>query len=155
MSWPIIIIILFVGLALIALEIVALPGGVSGILGGIMVALGIWQTYANHGATAGNITLITSIVVGIIMLVILMKSGTWKRFSLKEESDGQVNTVDSAIHVGSIGTTISRLAPAGKALFGDSIVEVHSDDGFIDENTAVEVTEIQGYQILVKTTSSD
>ena len=152
MSWPIIIIILFVGLALIALEIVALPGGVSGIFGGIMVALGIWQTYANHGATAGNITLITSIVVGIIMLV---KSGTWKRFSLKEESDGQVNTVDSAIHVGSIGTTISRLAPAGKALFGDSIVEVHSDDGFIDENTAVEVTEIQGYQILVKTTSSD
>ena len=155
MSWPIIIIILFVGLALIALEIVALPGGVSGIFGGIMVALGIWQTYANHGATAGNITLITSIVVGIIMLVTLMKSGTWKRFSLKEESDGQVNTVDSAIHVGSIGTTISRLAPAGKALFGDSIVEVHSDDGFIDENTAVEVTEIQGYQILVKTTSSD
>ena len=155
MSWPIIIIILFVGLALIALEIVALPGGVSGIFGGIMVALGIWQTYANHGATAGNITLITSIVVGIIMLVILMKSGTWKHFSLKEESDGQVNTVDSAIHVGSIGTTISRLAPAGKALFGDSIVEVHSDDGFIDENTAVEVTEIQGYQILVKTTSSD
>lgn len=155
MSWPIIIIILFVGLALIALEIVALPGGVSGIFGGIMVALGIWQTYANHGATAGNITLITSIVVGIIMLVILMKSGTWKRFSLKEESDGQVNTVDSAIHVGSIGTTISRLAPAGKALFGDSIVEVHSDDGFIDENTAVEVTEIQGYQILVKTTSGD
>ena len=150
MSWPIIIIIVLVGLALVALEIVALPGGVCGIIGGIMVAVGIWQTYASHGATAGNITLICSIVVGILMLVLLMKSSTWKRFSLKEESDSKVNQIDSTIKIGDCGTTLSRLAPAGKAQIGNEIVEVHSDGPFIDENKPIEVIEIQGYKIIVR-----
>lgn len=151
MSWPIIIIMLLVGLAMIALEIVALPGAISGICGGILVIIGVWQTYASHGSTAGNITLISSIVVGIVMLAILMKSGTWKRFSLKEESDGRVNQVNSStVQVGSVGKTLSRLAPAGKALIGGEIVEVHSNGEFIDENRDIEVVEIVGYQIIVK-----
>ena len=151
MTWPIIIIVLLVGLALIALEIVALPGFISGVCGGVLVMIGIWQTYANYGSTAGNITLISSIVVGIIMLAILMKSGTWKRFSLKEESDSKVNQVDNgAVHVGATGTTISRLAPAGKAIIGNEIVEVHSEGVFIEENQPIVVTDIEGYRILVK-----
>ena len=151
MSWPLIIIILIVGLALIALEIVALPGAICGICGGVMVVVGIWQTYATHGSLAGNITLISSIITGFIMLVILMKSGTWKRFSLKEESDSKVNQIDSvAIAPGAKGHTISRLAPAGKAIINGEIVEVHSDGIFIEENKEVEVTEVEGYKITVK-----
>ena len=151
MSWPVIIIILLVGLALIALEIVALPGAVSGICGGLLVIVGVWQTYAHYGAKAGNITLIASIFVGIIMLVILMKSGTWKRFSLKEESDSKVNQIDaSTITIGAKGKSISRLAPAGKALFGNELVEVHSEEGFIDEGEQIEVIDIEGYKIIVK-----
>lgn len=151
MSWPLIIIVLLVGLALVALEIVALPGGVSGIFGGILVVIGIWQTYAQYGSTAGNIVLIASIVVGIIMLTILMKSGTWKRFSLNEEIDSKTNVPDkSKIAVGSQGKSLTRLAPSGNALFGDDIVEVHSEGEFIDEGTAIEVTDIEGYKITVK-----
>ena len=151
MNWPIIIIVLLVGLALIALEIVALPGFVSGLCGGVLVIVGIWQTYANYDSLAGNITLIASILVGFVMLVVLMKSGTWKRFSLKEESDSRVNQIDqSTIQPGAKGKTISRLAPAGKALFGDEIVEVHSNGAFIDEDKEIEVTEIEGYKITVK-----
>ena len=151
MSWPIIIIFLLIGLALIALEIVALPGAVSGICGGVIVIIGIWQTYSNYGSTAGNITLISSIVVGIVMLAILLKSGTWKRFSLNDESDSKVNRVDSStIRVGAQGVTISRLAPAGKAMFGNEIVEVHSEGMFIDEKHPVEVVSIEGYLITVK-----
>ncbi|MBP5548766.1 MAG: NfeD family protein [Bacteroidales bacterium] len=151
MSWPLIIIILLVGLALIALEIVALPGAISGICGGILVVIGIWQTYSSHGNTAGNITLIVSVVIGISMLAFLMKSGTWKKFSLNTESDSRVNQVDTKnITVGVQGTTISRLAPAGKARFGNEIVEVHSNGEFIDENKPVEVVGIEGYLIIVK-----
>ncbi|MBQ3948855.1 MAG: hypothetical protein II661_00130 [Bacteroidales bacterium] len=151
MTWPLIIIVLLAGLALVALEIVALPGAVSGICGGVLVFIGVWQTYVQYGATAGNITLIASIFAGIIMLVILMKSGTWKRFSLKEESDSKVNQVDtSTIKIGAQGKSISRLAPAGKALFGDELVEVHSEEGFIDEGQTVEVIDIEGYRIIVK-----
>jgi membrane-bound ClpP family serine protease len=151
MTLPLIIIVLLIGLALVALDIVALPGGVSGIFGGILVAIGVWQAYAQYGATAGNITLITSIVVGIAMLAILMKSGTWKRFSLKEEIDGKTNVPDNAkIAVGARGKALSRLAPSGNALIGDTIVEVHSDGEFIDEETEIEVTEVEGYKVTVR-----
>lgn len=154
MNWPIIIIILLVGLALVALEIVALPGAICGICGGAMVVVGIWQTYANYGTLAGNITLIASLLTGLLMLVVLMKSGTWKRFSLNEESDSRVNQIDNAtIKPGAKGNTISRLAPAGKALFGNEIVEVHSEEGFIDEGVDVEVIETEGYRIIVKKTN--
>lgn len=150
MSWPIIIIFLLIGLALIALEIVALPGAVSGICGGIIVIIGIWQTYANYGSTAGNITLISSVVIGVAMLAILLKSGTWKRFSLNDESDSKVNQVGTTIQVGAHGVTVSRLAPAGKAMFGSELVEVHSEGMFIDEHRPVEVISVEGYLVTVK-----
>jgi membrane-bound serine protease (ClpP class) len=151
MSWPLIIIVLLIGLALVALEIVALPGGVSGVLGGVLVIIGVWQSYAQYGSTAGNIALIASIVIGIAMLAFLMKSGTWKRFSLKEESDGKTNQPEKQnIKVGAQGKSLTRLAPAGNAVIDGEIVEVHSDGEFLDEGTPIEVTEIEGYKITVR-----
>ena len=150
MTWPIIIITILGGLILVALEIVALPGAVCGIVGGALVALAIWQTYSGYGPTAGLITLVASVVVGVILLIILLKSRTWKRFSLNEQSDSRVNQVDSnAIQVGTTGTTLSRLAPAGKARIAGQIVEVHSNGQFIDPGQPVTVTEIDGYHIIV------
>ena len=151
MSWPIIIIVILVGIALVTLEIVALPGAICGIFGGILLAIGVWQSYAQYGTTAGIITLLASIVIAIVLLVILLKSGTWKRFSLNESSDGKTNQVDNAtVALGSRGTCLSRLAPAGKAQINNEIVEVHSEGEFIDEGSTVEVIAIEGYKIIVK-----
>lgn len=151
MSWVLTIGIILIGLVLVSLEIVALPGGVSGICGGIMVVIGIWQTYVHHGTTVGNITLVASIVVGITLLAVLLKSKTWKRFSLDNESDSKVNEIDnSVITIGAKGKTVSRLAPAGKAIFENEIVEVHSTGEFIEENQDIEVIEIEGYRIVVR-----
>lgn len=151
MSWPIIIIVILVGITLLALEIVALPGAVFGIFGSILMIVGIWQSYAHYGTTAGILTLLASIIGTVVMLVVLMKSGTWKRFSLNESSDGKTNQVNKkTVDIGSHGTCLSRLAPAGKAQFGNEIVEVHSEGEFIDENSTVEVIAIEGYRIIVK-----
>ena len=49
MTWTAIIILLFVGLLLIALEIVVLPGAIAGIIGGAMLAIGVWQSYVTYG----------------------------------------------------------------------------------------------------------
>ena len=155
MTWPLIIIVLLAGLALVALEIVALPGAVSGICGGVLVFIGVWQTYVQYGATAGNITLIASIFAGIIMLVILMKSGTWKRFSLKEESDSKVNQLEPQVKTGTRGVTISRLAPTGKALIDGQTMEVHAVNKFIDPDHEIEVVAIEGYRIDVRETSDN
>ncbi len=151
-----IIALLFVGLLLLTLEIVVLPGGISGICGGLIIILTVWQSYELYGKKVGLIILLSCIVVCSIMVFLMLKSRTWKRFSLNEESDGHVNKSDlAAIHVGDRGKTLSRLAPAGKAIINDKIIEVHSIGDFIEEHREIEVTDIEGYLIHVKKADED
>ena len=151
MNWIAIIVLLVVGAVLIALELVALPGGVAGILGAVAMIIAIWQSYAQYGTLAGNIVLIASVVVVLALLLLLMRNKTWRKIGLKEEVDSKVNTVDeNIISVGATGTTVSRLAPAGKAVINGQTCEVHTVSEFIDENRPVEVIKIEGYRILVK-----
>ena len=77
-----------------------------------------------------------------------MKTKTWKRFSLNEESDSTVNQIeDPAIAIGTRGTTVARLAPTGKALIDGKLVEVHAINKFIDQDRPIEVVAIEGYRI--------
>ena len=148
MSLTLIIIVLIVGLVLLTLEIVALPGGIAGIAGIALMAFGVWQCYAQYGSTAGHWALLSCIAACVILLIIAMKSKTWKRFSLNDQSDSKVNQIDNAsIHVGSRGNTVARLAPTGKALIDGQLVEVHAINQFIDPNRPIEVVAIEGYRI--------
>ena len=151
MSWPLIIIVLVIGIVLVALEIIVIPGGFSGAIGGLLAILAVWQAYASYGNVAGNIVLLCSLAVLIVLIVILMKSKTWNRVSLHEAVDSKVNTVDKQeIQVGSRGVTVTRLAPSGNALIHDQVVEVHTVSEFVDPDTPIEVIEIEGYRIVVK-----
>lgn len=151
MSLFLIILVVLVGLILVALEIVALPGGISGICGGILVAVGIWLTYSNYGMATGNIILLSSIVIGIALLAFFMKSRTWKRASLDDEIDSKANPLnENVVKPGARGVTISRLAPAGNAVIDNETVEVHTTSEFIDPNKPIEVIEVDGYRVLVK-----
>lgn len=151
MTWTAIVILLLIGILLITLEIVALPGAIAGIVGLIMLGVGVWQSYATHGTVAGNIVLLVSVVVCILLLVFFMRSKTWRFFGLKTEIDSKVNTIDeNLLTVGVRGRTVSRLAPTGKANINGQIVEVHTVSEFVNENEEVEITKIEGYKITVK-----
>ncbi len=148
MNTTLLIIILILGLVLLALEIVALPGGVAGISGLGLLIFGVWQSYSLWGEAMGNTVLLICSAITVILLLIFMKAKTWKRFSLNEESDGTVNQVDDQnITVGSLGRTIARLAPTGKALIDDQLVEVHAINKFIDPDRPIKVVGIEGYRI--------
>ena len=151
MTWTAIVILLLIGILLITLEIVVLPGAIAGIVGLIMLSIGVWQSYATYGIVAGNIVLLVSVVVCILLLVFFMRSKTWRFFGLKTEIDSKVNTIDeNLLTVGVRGRTVSRLAPTGKANINGQIVEVHTVSEFVNENEEVEITKIEGYKITVK-----
>lgn len=155
MNTTLLIIVLLIGVVLLTLEIVALPGGLAGAFGAIFIAFGVWQTYALFGNTTGTIVLLCSIVLCVLMLIIFMKRKTWNRFSLNEESDSRVNQLEPTVKVGAKGYTISRLAPTGKALIDGEQMEVHAVNKFIDPDHAIEVVGIEGYRIDVVETSDD
>lgn len=151
MSLWIIAIVILVGMVLLTLEIVALPGGIAGVCGGIFACVGIISAYKGYGSTAGTIALVATIVLGIALLVFFMKKRTWKHFSLDSEMDGKVNTHDSpSIFVGATGVTVSRLAPMGTAEIGGNLVEVSTISDFIDPNQEIEVLSVEENKIFVK-----
>ena len=155
MNTTLLIICMLLGIILLTLEIVALPGGIAGIFGVLLIAFGVWQTYALFGNTVGTIVLLCSIALCVLLLVLLMKRKTWSRFSLNEEIDSKVNQLESMVKVGARGVTISRLAPTGKALFEGQQMEVHAVNKFIDPDHPIEVVAIEGYRIDVVEVSDD
>ena len=155
MNTALIIIILILGVALLALEIVALPGGVAGFFGVGLIGVGVWQSYGQFGNNVGTIILICAIALCILMLILFMKAKTWKRFSLYVELDSKVNQLEPAVQAGSRGVTISRLAPTGKALIDGEQMEVHAVNKFIDPDRPIEVVGIEGYRIDVVETNDN
>ena len=148
MTPTIVIIVLALGLLLLTLEIVALPGGIAGVCGFLLIVFGVWQSFILWGMTVGTWVLIGSVVICALLLALFMKTKTWKRFSLNEESDSTVNQIeDPAIAIGTRGTTVARLAPTGKALIDGKLMEVHAINKFIDQDRPIEVVAIEGYRI--------
>ena len=148
MTPTLVIIVLALGLLLLTLEIVALPGGIAGVCGFLLLGFGVWQSFLLWGMTVGTWVLIGSVVICALLLALFMKTKTWKRFSLNEESDSAVNQIeDPSITVGTRGTTVARLAPTGKALIDGKLVEVHAINKFIDQDRPIEVVAIEGYRI--------
>ena len=147
MNLTLLIIILAVGMILLILEIVALPGGIAGAFGTALLAFGVWQSFLLLGPTGGSLILGGVVIFGIVLLVFLLKEKTWKRFSLNEESDSAVNKESTTVTVGTRGKTIARLAPTGKALINGEMMEVHAINKFIDQDRPIEVVAVDGYRI--------
>lgn len=150
--WTIIIILILVGILMLLLEILVIPGaGVAGIIGFGLMVTGIWMAYTNEGIMQGHYTLAATLGINIFLLALALRSKTWNKAMLSTEIDSKVNTIDlSKVKVGDAGVTISRCAPMGKALFNDTYYEVSAYTGFIDQETEIEVFKISGNKIFIK-----
>ncbi len=152
MTWTLIVILLLVGFLLLLLEMLVIPGiTVAAVLGFVAIALAVWGAFASYGTTAGFITLAASVLGSFIFLIIALKARTWNRFSLKSSIDGKVNVIgDTAVRIGDIGKTVSRLAPAGKAMINGDYYEVHTIGEFIDPGSEIVVLKVEFNKITVK-----
>lgn len=150
--WTIIIALIVVGLLMVLLEILVIPGmGVAGIFGFALMAIAVFLSYSRIGTTEGHIVLVGTIAFNLLFLVLALRSKTWNRFMLKKNVDSRVNIFDeSGIKAGDTGTTISRCAPSGKALINNEFYEVHARSEFIDEDQLVEVIKVEHNKIFVK-----
>ena len=151
--WSVIIILILVGLLMLILEILVIPGsGIAGILGFILMAAGIWLAYTRQSIQAGHITLAVTLGVNLTGLVLVLRTKTWNKIMLKTKIDSKVRTFKSVdLKVGDKGKTVSRCAPMGKAVFNNKFFEVSALAEFIDENSDIEIIKIAGNKIFIKT----
>lgn len=144
--------LLLLGILLLLLEILFVPGTtIVGVGGIILLAIGIYLSYAYLGTIAGHISLASCVVVVILSLVVLLKGNTWKRMALDSSIDSRsLVNMSTQVTVGDRGVTVSRLNPMGKALFGEKMLEVTADGEFVDEAKDIEVVKVEQNKIKVK-----
>ncbi len=141
------------GLLLILAEIVLIPGiFIAGSLGLISMAAACWFAFDGFGPDAGYITIAANALLAMVCTVLALRSKTWKKLSLHTEIDSRTDSrpEDKGITVGCHGTTVTRLAPMGKVLFGDTAVECSVRNGIIDPGQEVEVILIDDNKIFVQ-----
>ena len=144
-------ILIALGLFLVIVEIVLIPGTtIAGIAGLVLMGAGIFWMYADHGPTAGSTALGITVLVSGIALYFSFKSRAWERFSSKSVMEGRANVIDEHIKAGDEGITISRLRPMGSVLINGIKVEAQSTGEAIEENKPVMVTKVLTNKIIVK-----
>ena len=157
MSWLLIVMLIFLGVLFLLLEILVIPGTtLAGIVGFGLLFVGLWQAYVSKGTIQGHYTLGATLVVTVVALYYAFKSGTWKRMSLKTTVDGKMDQLEGMnMNEGDSGITISRLAPSGKAMINNNIVEVHTYGEFIDQEREIVVISVKDNKIIVTQKKSD
>ncbi|WP_317195903.1 NfeD family protein [Litoribacter ruber] len=140
------------GLILVLTEIIFVPGTtVVGVLGVVFTAAGVIYSFATLGPESGYWVLGVALLANLIVLVLGLRSGVWKKFALTSSITSR--SFDDrllGLEVGQVGKTISDIKPYGKAEFGDKIYEVKSETGFITPNTKVVITKLESNRIIIK-----
>lgn len=150
-DWISIILLIGVGLILIYLELIFVPGTtILGIVGLILSGIGIFITYEKHGPTTGSMVLAGTAVVSIVALVYSFRQKSWSKFSLKNENKSKFNDGYSlGLTIEMRGKAISDLKPIGKAEFGEKTYEVASHGQHIGAGSEVKISKITGNKIIV------
>jgi membrane-bound serine protease (ClpP class) len=172
-AWEIILVLL--GLALLALEIFVIPGfGIAGIAGVVLIFVGLVSTFVPdmgnpfslprfgratlwEGLGTGLKVMASAVAASIAGAVVLSrffpKVPYVGRIVAENPRPEQVVMPDPYPHVaflGDLGRTEGTLRPAGKARFGDTLVDVVSQSEFIGPGEPVEVIEREGGRVVVR-----
>ena len=150
--WIIIVSLLVIGLALIVVEIVFVPGTtIVGIIGVIFAGAGIIISYRYYGNDTGFYVLTGSCLAAAVVLILSFRSGAWTRFANKSAIDSRVNEgITASLQEGEEGVTLSTLKPSGKAQFKSGEFEVRTQGEFLDVGTKVTIVSVRANQIIVK-----
>jgi membrane-bound ClpP family serine protease len=152
MEWLVVLSLLGVGLLLLVVEVIFIPGtSIAGIIGfGLMIA-GLVLSFNYFGdQTAWIITGSTTIISGILFFW-TFHTKPWKQFALKSTITSKVNEgAFQGLEIGSEGVALSTLRPRGNAEFGSKIVEVSTLGSFIDAGVKIKIVKITSNQIFIE-----
>lgn len=147
-----IIVLILIGLALLVAEFLIIPGvTVAGIAGFVLIIFGVYLGYSQFGSTTGHIVLLSTAIASVATIVFSVRAKTWRWATLSTNIDSKaIEEYEHIIKPGDVGITVSRLAPMGKAVINDNIVEVTALGEMIDQQSTIEVVKVEGSKIIVK-----
>lgn len=142
--------LIIIGLLLMFAEILIIPGvGIAGILGVAAMAGSCVYAFLEIGQTAGVIVTAVNAVLLVVITIWVLRAKTWERLALATNIESKAIVPEAEVVPGTVGVTVTRLAPMGTARFGDLRLEVTAREGIIDPGVEVEVVEVDGIKVYV------
>jgi len=155
MSTTTIIALLLAGYLLVFFEIFV-PGGVIGLLGGVLVVAGIACGFVFKGPTWGAVLLVGSGLLGLIgfwlWIRLVPKTPLGRRLMLDRDArDWKSSDVARQGLEGKEGVAHTTLRPAGTALIDGQRVDVVTRGEMIEARTRIKVVAVEGNRVVVTT----
>ncbi len=151
-----IIVLLMMGLLLLFLELFV-PGGIIGFIGGTMMLVATILCYYHYGVATGTAVflfcglVVTTIVALFIKVFPHTAEGKWiiMQQTLAHAKGSHSDTQRHLHLIGQEGVSESELRPAGIAVIQGERLDVMTEGEYIDENTRIRVTRVDGNRIVV------
>ena len=163
------VILVGVGVVLVLVEILAIPGfGIFGIAGIVALLAGLLMAQIGSLPGRGDLVQAGTVLLASMVLVTMtawsfLRSlpGSWRlRRSgvfLGESTDRDEGYTSADVRselVGTEGVAITALRPAGVGLFGDERLDVVSESEWIEEGTRIRIRSAEGYRHVVRAVKS-
>ncbi|WP_245628031.1 NfeD family protein [Shouchella shacheensis] len=149
------LILLVVGGILLGVEAFAPGFGIFGILGAGLVVGGLLM--ASFSTTvmifSVAIAVVVTIAAAVVLFVYFGDRGPWKKLVLNEEFSSEKGYVSSETKrelVGKEGRALTKLRPAGTAIFGDERLDVVSEGGYIEQGSLLKIVYTSGSRVVVR-----
>jgi membrane-bound ClpP family serine protease len=151
------LVILFVialGLLLLFAELFIVPGVTFvGLAGALLLGLGVWHIYEQYGTLTGHLALLVLSILSGWVIWRSFKTRFWKKFELQQQIVGKsaVDAETLGLVPGQLGKAMTALRPQGTVKFGTLQIEVESLSGWVDKGTEVEIAQLEGKKVFIKT----
>ncbi len=149
MAW-LLVLLLLIGLGCLFAEFFLFPGlTLTGILGGLCLAAGIYLAYAEYGPTTGHAVFLGDLLAGGLVFWRGVRRLSGPGFAVTEALTGRVGEREHPVAAGDRGRALSDLRPGGTALIGGHRLEVFSQEGFLEAGQALRVVRLTGQRVYV------
>ena len=148
-----IISLIILGIILLLVEIVLLPGvTIAGVFAFISFGGSVYFAFDQYGMMAGFIVAGAILVISIVAIILALRSKMWDKLALNQNVEGSIDKLPTevGVKIGDVATTLTRLNPVGTLTINNKSYEGKSLNALIDQGVSVEVIGIENSQIIVK-----
>jgi len=152
MTTVFITLLIIAGFISLAIEFFLVPGfSVPGIAGIAMIGYGVYKAGAVYGFPGAFAALVGSAVLAVVLVRIVLKTGTVKAIGLDYNEKGATSARDYSPIVGKQGKALSDLRPSGIIVIEGKRYDVVTDGEYIEADSDVIVNKVEGARIIVST----
>ena len=154
LPWIYALSLLILGFGLILLEIFVIPGfNIFGIMGFLTLCTGVYYAYAELGPGQAVVVGILGLIGTVALIWLLIRNRAWSRLVLESKTTREQGYDSTQPGLGELvgqqGEALTPLRPAGRARFGEQIVDVVTEGNFVTLGEKVEVLAVEGNRVVV------